>query len=133
MESGWNEDKETVGFMKCYVCVHIIDHLFLFIETTLWYFSFGNKLNLCCGDSPLFVQFLWLTVRIIYTFTQIYVMDLVVLLDETVWRNNSCFSPISHTPPPFVDSLKMEDCFSVILDGYGYITVKGPLYLLRQQ
>jgi hypothetical protein len=22
-------------------------------------------------------------------------------------------------------------CFSVILDGYGYITIKGPLYLLR--
>ena len=33
-ESEWNGDKETIGFMKCYVYVHTIDHLFLFIETT---------------------------------------------------------------------------------------------------
>jgi len=34
MEIEWNGDKETIGFMNCYVYVHIIDHLFLFLETT---------------------------------------------------------------------------------------------------
>jgi len=34
-------------------------------------------------------------------------------------------------PPSFVDSLKMEAFFSVILDGYGHITIKVPLYLIR--
>ena len=35
----------------------------------------------------------------------------------------------SHLPPlpPFADSIEMKDCFSVILDGYGCLTIQGPL------